>query len=305
MLWQGLGAHVQGLLSSAQIDALIVAPFIKQDALRALFDATSASVSIVVYTRWRAEEVAAGVSDLEILDLARARGASLRLVDDLHAKVYAVDGVRALIGSANVTHAGLGTGPRPNLEVLQMVQLAHGELEGFRLELERRSRDASAEEADRVRSEAVLIASPYLLSSESQLRAVVPSRWFPQFRSPDRIYQIVTRCDLAEFPATLRHDLSAMSLSLVGDERTINERIRRQLRRSTIVEELDRFLSEPRRFGELTTWLQAVLPDSTHEYRQEVVQTLIRWLLYFDPERYVLETPNYTEVLMLRGSGAS
>ena len=64
-------------------------------------------------------EVAAGVSDPEILDVLEEHGDfDLSLVDRLHAKLY-IAGDRCLVGSANTTLAGLGeAGDGGNIEAL-------------------------------------------------------------------------------------------------------------------------------------------------------------------------------------------
>lgn len=39
----------------------------------------------------------------------------------------------------------------------------------------------------------------------------------------------------------------------------------------------------------------------SHAERQTAAQTLIRWIIYFDPERYQIGTPgSYSETLSLR-----
>ena len=57
-------------------------------------------------TRWLPREIAAGVSDPEILDVLEERGNfTLTLVDNLHAKIYVAD-ENCLVGSSNVTLSG-------------------------------------------------------------------------------------------------------------------------------------------------------------------------------------------------------
>ena len=112
------GNRIRELFREAS-KATIVAPFIKTDALRSLLETIPPNVQLRCVTRWRPTEVAAGVSDLEILDLLRERGTfELLLVDRLHAKLYVADD-RCLAGSANVTLSALGeTTGAGNIEVL-------------------------------------------------------------------------------------------------------------------------------------------------------------------------------------------
>ena len=103
-----LGARVVEAFSAARKDVVVVAPFIKRKPLELLLDSVDESVQVTVYTRWLPDEVSRGVSDTSVLDVLASRGgATLFLLDRLHAKAYVADG-RAFVGSANATGAGLG-----------------------------------------------------------------------------------------------------------------------------------------------------------------------------------------------------
>lgn len=112
------GERIRGLFRNAS-NATIIAPFIKVDALRSVLGAIPRDTPVRCVTRWLPMEVAAGVSDPEILNVLYERGSSeLLLADRLHAKLYIADD-RCLVGSANVTLAALGDiADRGNIEVL-------------------------------------------------------------------------------------------------------------------------------------------------------------------------------------------
>lgn len=113
------GVRIRVLLGSAVNRVAVIAPFIKVNALRSLLDAIRKDVHVRCVTRWLPRDVAAGVSDPEILDALEERGNfSLSLVDRLHAKLYLSDD-RCLVGSSNVTFAGMGERSEDsNIEVL-------------------------------------------------------------------------------------------------------------------------------------------------------------------------------------------
>lgn len=314
MYWRDLEARVCAHLATAKRAAVIVAPFIKRGSFERLLAATPADASVRVFTRWRVEEVASGVSDPQIFELVESRtGAELRLCDTLHAKLYLVDGTHALIGSANVTAAGLGVSARPNLELLQAAAPSATVSALFLAELRSQSRLATKAEM-----EAVLAASAALRQSapveftdapEAQIEeddAADPTirPWLPTFRSPERLFALGADPEWLERAgprdAALR-DLAQIDVSPAEGEAVFDAAVRAKLRASELVRRLDAFLSEPRRFGQLTDWLRGVLPEADHEARQTAAQTLIRWLTYFDPERYRVDVPgDYSEVLSLR-----
>lgn len=129
-----LGSQIVELVSKAQTSVTLVAPFIKLDPLQRILAAASSQVSISCYTRWRAEEVISGVSDLEIWPVLRDRGARLSLRYDLHAKVFCNE-VNCLVGSANLTGTALGWIDPANLELLIGVPNTTATISEFFLQL--------------------------------------------------------------------------------------------------------------------------------------------------------------------------
>ena len=110
------GDLVTRLCSNAQ-SLVVVAPYIKADALSRVLAAVSAEASLICVTRWSAHDLAVGASDAECRSIVVDFGGSFRLHPSLHAKYYRIDDV-VLIGSANLTASAMGWSPQPNLEIL-------------------------------------------------------------------------------------------------------------------------------------------------------------------------------------------
>ena len=97
---------------------IIVAPYIKSHTLRMLIDVIPASVSdFICITRWLPEDIASGTCDIAIFDDVMQRGGELRVYSHLHAKFYS-NSDKCLVGSANLTHRGLGKYIPSNFELL-------------------------------------------------------------------------------------------------------------------------------------------------------------------------------------------
>jgi hypothetical protein len=305
MFWHDLFAVAREHLAVAQRSIIIAAPFVKVGALRALFDATSADVEITIYTRWRADEVARGVSDTEILTMVEARGGTVWLLDALHAKLFLVDGRHALVGSANVTAAGLGLSPIPNFEILTPVVMDLGSAAVLIEDLQARSRQATFEIAASVEAAAALLVLPDAPPDPDAQDDVVYSQaeWVPRFRSPDRLYDLNSDQDWwasAKPGDPALRDLLRLQLPKSLDRATFNSHVRQRLLASPLLRVLDEALSEPQRFGALTNALRGVTPEMSHEERQALLQLLLRWMLYFAPDLYELDTPNYSEIVSKR-----
>ena len=96
---------------------VLVAPYIKLDALRMTLDAVGDDAEVTCITRWTALDVSLGASDVACRSLIVDKGGSFRLHNSVHAKYYRADD-HILIGSANLTMSGLGLSNSPNLEIL-------------------------------------------------------------------------------------------------------------------------------------------------------------------------------------------
>ena len=306
LFWTHLDTHVHRLLEVAERSVLLVAPFVKEPVLRGLLEAVRPGVDVQLYTRWRVDEVAMGVSDTDVLPLLEAIGGSVRLVDELHAKLVAVDLCRALAGSANLTASGLSISTRPNLELMFEVG-DPAMLAPFLAELRRRSRPATAEEAAKIEAAAAVLRS-LLPESKAPDAAPVESEapvewWIPRFRSPDRLFRLYS--DVGWFAKARSNDPALMDIAALCipgglDQPAFQAHVRRMLLESSAAQAVDSLLTTPQRFGAISSALQDILPHSTHPERQASTQTLIRWLLYFAGDRYGVETPNYSEILFRR-----
>jgi hypothetical protein len=307
ILWQDLGRRLEAFFTGARSSVVLAAPFIKVAPLERLLNAIARCVRIDVFTRWLPDEVAAGVSDVEIFDVVKARGASLHLLNNLHAKLFVIDNREIMMGSANVTVAALGFSPRPNLELVSSITPPPQELALFLAELRMRSRPATEEERAQV-----LVAAEHRrpephtdpgVEEGEEISHALAVPWLPRFRSPDRLYRLYSDPDFlfqAEPVEAALYDVVRLAPPAGLTEKAFNEHARQALRANPLVLALDDFTSEPRRFGAVSAWLADAMPGLNDRSRQAAAQVLIRWLTYFDAERYWIDTPSYSEILHRR-----
>jgi hypothetical protein len=151
------------------------------------------SVALTVITRWVPEELAGGVSDLEVWEVIRSRPLSgLRLFPTIHAKYFRFDD-ELLVGSANITERALGWAKRPNLELLvetPVALLANFEERMMAGSLEvddslvETMRTAVASVASAPRSPTVETGFSGLSDSEEER-----AEWFPRSRHVQHLYE--------------------------------------------------------------------------------------------------------------------
>lgn len=299
LLFHDLEASLHEFVATAGEHLAVVAPFIKAPQLSALLASVPEGVRTLVTTRWRADEIASGVSDLEALDVCRLHGAELRLVDRLHAKLFVVDHRDVLVGSANLTARALGVSAQHNLEVLFASRPSRRSITLFTAALQAESRLATDGERREVAAAVTLIAPPRPVDAPTKMRSAT---WLPQFRSPDRLYAVYRNlsegaADQADGPAML--DLAALRLPFDMGREDFESAVRGRLLGMPAIGRLEVLLTRPRRFGEVSAWISQLRPEADHPLRQRTAQTLLRWLVHFASDRFRIETPSHSEILSL------
>ena len=211
---QRTGERLLDLIREAQ-HLTVVAPFIKIDALKNVFDVLSPDASIRVYTRWRADEVAAGVSDLDVLDLVAERDGELLLHPLLHAKAYVTECV-ALAGSANVTGVGLGWSQRAGLELLFEVSTNDPALQSLMQLLELAASVATPDLRDEVAYRAQLLSDRVVIrdvdAEEDAGLRVESAFWVPRYNMPQTAWAAYQGRRSPRIQALVRQDLAALGV---------------------------------------------------------------------------------------------
>ena len=160
---------------------LIVAPYIKLDTLRRLLALTSEQALLTCVTRWQRADVTAGVTDVACRTLVAERGGRFLLNQRLHAKYYRL-GDTVLVGSANLTAAGMGYGSFPNVEILCEPGLGF-DLAAFEREFLEGAREVTDVEFERWNAlERIQVVATAVAQSEE------PNEWRPVTREPGHVW---------------------------------------------------------------------------------------------------------------------
>ncbi|MCY4139249.1 MAG: phospholipase D family protein [Rhodobacteraceae bacterium] len=186
-----LAAEIVALLERARQDVLIVAPFIRSEALRGLLESIPAGVDTTIVTRWRIADLVAGASDLGVYDLTEANNVQLYLRSDLHAKLFAADD-RCLVGSSNITAAALGLRSYSNLELLVPVSRSEKDIVEFERELLGEVIQATLAHRDRMNDLLNRIDRSKVALSDLEDVAVsaMAPKWIPTARNPEDLFSV-------------------------------------------------------------------------------------------------------------------
>lgn len=114
ILFPPLADEVRELCASATRELTIVSPWIKESALDYVLGENKAEkLQISVLMRGDVRHFLESASDIAAVEHLMNRGAEIRLISNIHAKVYIADHARAIIASGNLTTSGL----QENIEV--------------------------------------------------------------------------------------------------------------------------------------------------------------------------------------------
>lgn len=297
------GAALLELAGSSERELILCAPFAKQAVVEEVLSVVPDHIEPVLITRWRPDEVAAGVSDTQVLQVLRARGGTVYLHDRLHAKYYRNEN-RVLIGSANLTATALGWAALPNIELLVQSDIAAANaLEANLLGSGVVATDEIAAEVDELAR--VLGRPPVADSPRVDIVHLPVGVWIPSLRIPADLFAAYSRGPTAltsHSAAAAASDLAVLDMPL-GLERSQFERlVAHRLLNHPIFRRIDEFLVTPRRFGEVRALVGDVV-GVDRDQADESWQTIMRWMLEFLPHRYAHSVIRHSEIVARRDSG--
>ncbi|KUM99293.1 hypothetical protein AQI95_39265 [Streptomyces yokosukanensis] len=283
-VWQ----QILGMVEDASEEVVIIAPFIK----KAIFDETIAVVpssvqKITCVTRWTPAEVAAGVSDPEIIEAAQSDDRiSIALCPSLHAKLYRADG-RCLVGSANLTGKATGRVPNANVELLLEVPIDHPEVQRVLCQINTRSTIATPHMAALVRQQAELLRSERVTPPSEDEAAPY---WFPETRRPANVYALYSGrqrfTSLVE--AGIVRDLAMLDVPAGLPEDAFNSEVEARLH---AIPELGQLTTEQRLSNIELQRAIAERTGDTEDQARRTAETLAAWLQHFG--RYYAEVGSW------------
>lgn len=312
---ESIGNKILQIFSNSKNEAIIIAPFIKYDILDKIIANIDDSIKIRCASRWKVDEVAAGISDIEIWPLLKQRGNScLYIYDNLHAKYYRSDNT-VFIGSANLTQKAFGWKEQCNYEIMVQFDINEMDLTKFEDDLFERATPVNDELYHRYFSAVEKYKKLHLVAkppSYKDLKVELTETfqpdnlWLPRCFLPNIVYKIYMSETEGLPPEIVQdglRDLLSLDICPGLNEELFNELIGISLLQKPLIMQLDQFLYKPRRFGEVKQYLKNIFKNklgsqSIDEDFTRLWQVTMRWLLYFLSERYEHFVPNYTEVVL-------
>lgn len=285
-----VGEQVTSLFSTAQYCVLIVAPFVRSEALARVLDSVPDHVKVAVVTRWRVVDLLANVSDLGVYDVAKSRSVSLYLRHDLHAKFFAADN-RCLVGSANVTNTALGWRMPANFELLAPLDRTDDYVVEFENALFAGAVRATPEQRDRIQVLLDRLGSTELIHRFDHTTIdLLPPNWVPRVRNPSELYALY-RGDSDVSHARRRimqEELAQIGVLRGMDEGGFRAWVAAIISQTPLVAWVVQQVDDGGQVTEteLRDRLAELGVDTNVHRPRDVLETLQRWLTFFLPMRY-------------------
>ncbi len=280
-------------------NVFITSPFIKAGVLEKVLEAIQKlDCEVTVVTRWKAEEVAAGVSDLEVYDLLRSRKRTRLLLHPcLHAKYYRVDS-RCLVGSANLTAKAMGWASVSNIEILVEVDPIKDGL----IVIEDLLLSEAIEATEEIKN-SVMLAAHEMQSRGKEGSMTLPvkenmpgeSAWLPTCVKPEYLYRVYKNAGISDMldstVMAAREDLEELQIveGLVEDE--FKRYLAASLGRVGLVQKIAQISKSVGITPDVALGLVFEVRNNMGDPRYEVKEywdILKAWLVYFYPDRYRL-----------------
>ena len=294
-----LGDKASQLVVAAEREVILVAPYIKARALGRLLSSLGDHVGgLTCVTRWLPEDIAAGVCDLEILELIEGRSGGLYVHPHLHAKYYRVDG-QCLVGSANLTGRAMGWRNPANVELQVELPFDFPGIREWEEKLLSSTIKATPELRDQIKAEAAQLHERQQFSSipevgDEQETADAGDIWVPRCPIPDYLWVVYSGVEsggmLQSTLDAANRDLEALQPPKGLSQSLFYAYISGIVKQMPLMLAIDELASNGLSDSEAHVFLENHLGEKTPYSPQETWGVLKTWLVHFLGSSYRVET---------------
>ena len=302
-------------LQSAVHYVTLYSPYIKKEVIERLTSNVSADVKIQMICSWKIEDLAKGVSDIEVYTLLKKKGHHLFYCPSLHLKTYLFDDVHLLTGSANLTSKGLGICNDANLETLVEVDPIPNNYAIYLKEILKKSFLITDEIYNQIAgivskfSEKNDFDTTELKELEKNFRNIIMKKDYfliselPMTNSPKELYEeILNIKDGSVVEPVVAHDIALYALGQKEWDHTeaFESYLSVRFFSHPFIVKLCGFIDRPRRFGEFKEWVQnncTNVPVPSRRELTENVQVLYGWLKALGKDKFEYSRPGHSEIL--------
>ncbi len=288
---------------------LIVSPYIKLNALRAILRECKDTSQLQVVVRWQSSDLLNGVTDADIYPYLRDKRIPLFRHTSIHLKLFIFNRSTAFHTSGNVTSKGLGLLPQSNLEIGCLVTLTTTDWNKlFALLSQSEQMDDQMYEQSKqyiLDNQKHRQSLPSLTLSPSKLKEFT-THSLPASENPMLLYEFYsselhTAGEWLDQSPEFVHDLFLYSIPTGLTQKQFFLTLEQNFKSNAFTRSLVVFLQRRHSasFGTITSWLANTCADSPRPFRRDLKTTtrhLYNWLAFFYNE-ISWNKPNYSMVI--------
>ena len=291
-------------------NVILFSPYIQSNALSTINSSLNIKTIVVA---WHKEDLIKGVSDLELYDYCVDNRIELYRNPQIHLKVLWDFKDEIILGSANITHKGLGLADNSNLELSARISEVDDETRDYLLAILANSTLITEDVFNSIKLQleeepiknipivdfelAETQIDYFLLSQLPQ--SFSPKEFLESVKNPSHLSDFERECYL--------NDLSTYRIKYQSDEQFMSD-LNRKFNQHPFIIKFKKFIdkNESMRYGGVVEWIrknttEVPIPRSFELKRDGIVNILYRWITELD-SNYEVYRPNYTEVLRRKSS---
>jgi hypothetical protein len=292
---------IQTFVCSANNFVLFV-PYIKAAILSKLLDGITVCQDNAIITTWKPQDIALGVTDIDVFPLCQEKGITLLINNRIHLKSYIINDFRSsIVTSSNISNRGFALKPNYNYE-----------LGAFIAELDIDDKiyfDMIIEESKEVTQSFFTQVKKQV--SSLQLRRKMPEEFDIEKDTKDKDF-LITALPMSENvdnlidiymgnrnydEATLRsamHDLRLYKISPSCEKEAFLKLLKINFFDHPFIIKFLKYNNIGKSFGTLTEWLHnncVTVPSPRRSDFKSALQRIFRFVIYLSDGAYIIEVP--------------
>ncbi len=293
--------NVQHFFSSAE-NFTIFAPYIRKEVLALLLDGAVEGKKNTIVTSWKPQDVALGISDIDVYPFCAQNGITLLVNNRIHLKFFVKDDFQAcIISSFNISSKGLALAPNFNYELGVLINDLDIDAKIYF--------DVIIEESDAV-------TQSYYNQAKEQAEALVLEKQMPEAfrieRDPSDAAFLLTALPMSDDVETLFeiyhgnthyehetlrsavHDLRLYKIPESCSEDEFIEVFGRNFFDHPFIVAFLKYNGAGRYFGDLTSWLHdncTTVPTPRRFEIKSALRRIFRFVEALSSGKYVVEVP--------------
>ena len=297
-------------LQNSTKSVIILSAYVKEIGVKWLTKKIkNKNIKCTIVTRWNKGDLAQGASDLGCYALAKEKGWTFKVLQDLHAKVMLVDDNILFLGSPNLTGRGMSLVPVSNEEIGIKVEALEQDLKII---------NQLTEDAALIDDKIIKELEEWQKNLPKIEKPKIPN--FPQIVNDsfkEKLNKLWVNnfpwCDVNDFLKSsekkednIIHDLDLFGLTDIKKE-DLEKELKESFLQSKIfnwlIKKLEAEKNKEIYFGRLSSIIHDSLVDDPKPYRQNVKElqsNLYSYIKYFKPSKVIYDQPNVSERLLLK-----